>query len=230
VFNYSFAVFDLEKINTMNKVNDIPQNNTCLGYFYSLLYYLFIGLNNLPLLCNYLIKRRIVDLPLVLFPTPMSICSFTLFLSLFRNNINSSFFFVLNCFCYTFMLMNLVYEIYIMKIFSFEHYFFILLTFMNLILHYVLNNFFSIFSINNIVKKNAPKVDYSLVLNKHQKGDGGIQGFLGRVFKCDRFGFIADLFLIFNSNGCLVNDENSKDITLDAKHINLIYPVRNCLL
>ena len=72
--------------------------------------------------------------------------------------------------------------------------------------------------------------NYLLVINRHKKGDAGIQGFLGRIFKCDKFGIVADAFLIFNSNNCLINDDNTKEITLDAKHINLIYPIRNSLL
>jgi len=149
---------------------------------------------------------------------------------MFRTNINRSFFLTLNCFCYGFLILSVIYEVYIMKIFSFEHYFFIALNVLNPILYYVINNFFNIFSIKNIVKKDSPGIDFSLVINKTPKGDGGIQGFLGRIFKCDRHGLIADVFYIFNSNSCMVPEENLRDVTLDAKHIHLIYPMRNCLL
>jgi hypothetical protein len=231
LLNYSFAIFDLDKINSMvNVSNDISQTHSCLSYLYSVLYYLFIGINNLPLICNYLVKKRFVNIPLVLFPTPMSICTFTLFLSFFKNNMSNSFFLLLNCLLYSFFILNLIYEVYVLKIVSFEHYFFIVLTLLNIVLNYGLNNFFTIFGINNILTKTNIVNDYSLVINSHQKGEGGIQGFLGRVFKCDRFGLIADVFLIFNSNNCLVNEDNVKDITLDAKHIYLIYPVRNSLI
>jgi len=79
------------------------------------------------------------------------------------------------------------------------------------------------------MRKNSPRIDYSLVIKKHKNGDGGIQGFLGRIFKCDRFGVIADVFLVFNSNSNLVPEEGLREVALDSKHIHLIYPMRNCL-
>jgi len=194
-----------------------------------MLYYLFIGINNLPLLCNYFIKRRIYEIPLVLFPSPMSICSFTLFLNLFKTNMSSSFIFTLNCLCYSFFAFNLTYELYVMQVFSFEHYFFIAVLILNVILYYGIDNFFSIFSISNVVKKESPKIDLSLVIKKCKNGDGGIQGFLGRIFKCDKLGLIADVFLVFNSNSNLVPEEGLKEVALDAKHIHLIYPMRHSL-
>ena len=231
LFNYSFPVFDIDLLNILdNKVNDIPLNNKCLGYFYSLIYYIFIGINNLPLLCNNLIKRRLLDIPFILFPSPISVCSYSIFLSYFGNSHLNSFFKFFKALCYSFLVLVMIHEIYVIKVVSFEHYFFIFQTILNVPLYYLLSNFFEIFLINNIVKKTDIIGNYLLVINKHKKGDAGIQGFLGRIFKCDKFGIVADAFLIFNSNNSLINDDNTKEITLDAKHINLIYPIRNSLL
>jgi hypothetical protein len=227
--NYTFTIYDIDKIQDINKVTDIPQKHSCLSYLYTITYYLFIGINNIPLLCNYIIKKRVYNLSLILFPTPMAICSFTLFLNIFTTNMSSSLIFVLNWLCYTFFALNLTYEIYVMNVFSFEHYFFIAVLVLNFVLYYGIDNFFSIFSIRNIVRKNSPKIDYSLVIEKRKNGDGGIQGFLGRIFKCDRFGVIADVFFVFNSNSSLVQEEGLREVKLDPKHIHLIYPMRNSL-
>ena len=225
LLNYSFAIFDIDQLNTLRtNINQIPNQNVYLRYLYFLLYYLFIGINNLPLICNYLIKKRFIDLPLVLFPSPNSLCCFTLFLTLFRNNLSTSFYFILNILCYSFLLINTIYEYSILKIFSIEHYFTIILTLLNIFLYHGLYNYLIIFGINRIENKAIMNCEFSLFIKKESKGDGGVQGFLGRVFKCDKYGFIADVFLIIDSKNCLLNDDKTKNITLDSKHINLIYP------
>jgi hypothetical protein len=100
---------------------------------------------------------------------------------------------------------------------------------LNLILSYGLNNFFQIFGGTSLVGTHF-NIDYSLKIYSLDSPTAGIQGFFGRVFKCDKFGFLADMFFLLASDGKMIVDPFTKDVTLDDKHIRLIYPAPKNIL
>jgi len=129
-FNYSFDAFDVENINNFTLV--------CDSYFETIMNYSFIGLNTLPLLCNYFIKKRILKIPFVLYPSPLSISTITAFFCFFKNtSANNKYTILLEVLCYLYNLVTFTNDLLVWGLLSYEHIFMIILNVFNIVFIYL---------------------------------------------------------------------------------------------
>ena len=129
LFNYSFNAFDVEKISSFNFITD--------STFQTMLNYIFISFNTLPLLLNYFVKKRLFKIPFVLYPSPISLSTLTIFFCFFRNSfIDNKYIFILEVFCYLFTILNIISDYVVWNVFTYEHIFFIALNVFNLLFIY----------------------------------------------------------------------------------------------
>jgi hypothetical protein len=100
---------------------------------------LFISFNTIPLLFNSFIHNRLTNLPFNLYPNPIFLTTFTIFLNCFRiiTPENRKYALVLDILCYIFLSLTFIYEIFILKVFSWQHILFLTLNILNIIcIHY----------------------------------------------------------------------------------------------
>lgn len=143
--NFSFEIYDVDKI-TLNNPNTIT-NQANSFTFKLILNYTFLILNTFPLLTNFFIKKRLFNFNFSLYPSPLALATFTIFLNYFRNSnyVSSKVFILLDILCYSLLIVNLVNDFVFLKIYSFENFFFILLNVLNLIFIY----YFDIYNLNS---------------------------------------------------------------------------------
>jgi len=129
LFNYSFNAFDVEKVSSFNLIAD-SSTQTVLNY-------IFISFNTLPLLLNYFVKKRIFKIPFILYPSPISLSTMTIFFCFFRNSfIDNKYIFILEICCYLFTILNIISDVIVWNVFTYEHIFFIVLNLFNLLFIY----------------------------------------------------------------------------------------------
>jgi len=128
LFNYTFNLFDVDKVSSFVLISDSSMQ--------TILNYIFIGFNTLPLLFNYFVKKRLIKIPFVLYPSPISISTLTIFFCFFRNSFDNKYIFILEVLCYMFTLFNILSDVLVWNIFTYEHIFFIALNLFNLLFIY----------------------------------------------------------------------------------------------
>jgi hypothetical protein len=224
--NYSYGIFDIDKI--------IPSGANNSHLFTLILSYVFVGLNTFPLLSNFFIKKNIFNIPIIFYPSPYALATLTLFLNNFRTYypLQSKFFTILDLVCYSFIILHLVNDIFFLRIFGYEQFYFLTLNLLNFICIF----YFDIFGLNsgyncdltilNSQKEEKLVYNYAGILIKPTpQGDGGIQGFHQREFLIDQFGVVANSFLIFSSKSLgFIQDLSVRSIKVDANLIKYIYP------
>jgi len=143
--NFSFEIYDVDKITLNNPNTNTNQANSFT--FKLILNYTFLILNTFPLLTNFFIKKRLFNFNFSLYPSPLALATFTIFLNYFRNSnyVSSKVFILLDILCYSLLIVNLVNDFVFLKIYSFENFFFILLNVLNLIFIY----YFDIYNLNS---------------------------------------------------------------------------------
>jgi hypothetical protein len=145
IFNFIFLNFSFE-IYDVNKLTSSLHNNEYTVKL--ILNYTFLLLNTFPLLTNFFIKKRLFNFTFALYPSPLALATFTIFLNHFRNSqvLSSKVFMMLDVLCYSLLIVNLVNDFVFLKIYSFENFFFILLNVLNLVFIY----YFDIYNLNSI--------------------------------------------------------------------------------
>lgn len=224
--NYSYGIFNIDKI--------IPSRENYSHLFTLIFSYVFVGLNTFPLLSNFFIKKNIFNIPIIFYPSPYALATLTLFLNNFRTYypLQSKFFSILDLICYSFIILNLVNDIFFLRIFGYEQFFFLTLNLLNFICIF----YFDIFGVNSgyncdltiLNSKQDEKLVYNyagILIKATPQGDGGIQGFYQREFFIDNFGVVANSFLIFSSKSLgFIQDLSVRSIKVDANLIKYIYP------
>ena len=227
--NFSNGIFDIDK------VLPIPHNYSLIK---TTLNYIFFGLNTLPLISNMFINKNIFNIPIVLYPSPYALATLTIFLNQFRTFYPgpSKLFIILDLLCYGFIILNLVNDIFFLRIFSYQHVFYLVLNVLNFIFIF----YFDIFGLYAAAQENLSLLDMkkedSLIYTyagigiiNNPGGDGGIQGFFQREFFIDQFGIVANSFLIFSSKSLnLIQDLSVRPVKVDANLIKYIYPRLYC--
>jgi hypothetical protein len=136
-FNYTYGLYGVDKI--FNGMNEQTTLYVCLNYF-------FIVLNTFPLLSNVFIHKKLFNLPVTLYPSPIALSTLTIFLSYFRDTlpIHTNYVMVVDILCYLFLIINFLNDIIFLKTFSAEHMFFLLLNILNVVFIY----YFDIFGLH----------------------------------------------------------------------------------
>ena len=145
--NFSFEIYDIDKI-----TNNLTTDQT----FKLILNYVFLMLNTFPLMSNFFIEKRLFSFNFTLFPSPVALATLTIFLNFFRKTqvVNSKVFAIVNILCYAFLVINFVNDVLFLKIYSYEHFFFIILNILNLIFIY----YFDIYNLNSGVMSTSSKI------------------------------------------------------------------------
>ena len=186
--NFSNGIFDIDKVMPIHY--DYSLTKTILNY-------IFVGLNTFPLVSNMFINKNVLNIPIVLYPSPYALATLTIFLNQFRTFYPgpSKLFIILDLLCYGFITLNLVHDIFFQRIFSYQHIFYLVLNVLNFIFIF----YFDIFGLYAAAKENLSLLDMkkednliynyaSIGIRNIPEGDGGIQGFFQREFFIDQFG------------------------------------------
>jgi hypothetical protein len=133
-FYFSNGIFDTNRIWTLSFDPNI--NLHLLFAKYSL-----VALNTLPLISNFFIKKRILNIPFTLFPSQVSLATLTIFLNNFRISclINGKIYILIDILCYSVLFLHFINDFIILKGFTYENLFFIILNILNSILIYYLD-------------------------------------------------------------------------------------------
>jgi hypothetical protein len=133
-FNYSYGVYNIDKL--FNGVDNQTTLYVCLNYC-------FIALNTFPLLSNTFIQKNLFNLPITLYPSPITLSTLTIFLNYFRDTlpIHTNYVFAVDLLCYMFLIISFLNDILFLKVFTKEHIFYLVLNILNLVFIYYLDIF-----------------------------------------------------------------------------------------
>jgi hypothetical protein len=141
-FNYTYGQYNLDKL--FDPTGSQTALYVCLNYF-------FIAINTFPLLSNIFVHKKLFNIPMTLYPSPIALSTLTIFLNYFRDTlpIHTNYVMVVDILCYIFLILNFVNDIVFLKVFTTEHVIFLVINILNLIfIHY-----FDIFGLNKSIGK-----------------------------------------------------------------------------
>jgi hypothetical protein len=136
-FNYTYGQYNIDKI--FNGATNQTTLYACLNYF-------FIAINTFPLISNTFIHKKLFNLPMTLYPSPIALSTLTIFLNYFRDvlPINTKYILIVDLLCYIFLILNFLNDIVFLRVFTTEHIIFLIINILNLVfIHY-----FDIFGLN----------------------------------------------------------------------------------